>query len=98
MDDVIHPALLLSRHRGGWARRELGCTAASRFIFGGPRLNLLQKRTSTRFLWMSALPPKADIGTRSVKCPLCAKSGHRQSGRIDLFDVRESGAPSEEPP
>src|SRR5215472_17179898 len=25
---------------------------------------------------MSAIPPKADIGTQVLRCPLCARSGH----------------------
>src|SRR5262249_47262206 len=35
-----------------------------------------QKQTLAKVRLMSALPPKADIGTQSAECPLCAKGRH----------------------
>ena len=35
-----------------------------------------QKRTFAVQNGMSALPPKADMCSAQVACPLCAKSGH----------------------
>ena len=41
-----------------------------------------QKQTFAVKTGMSDLPPKADICSAQVRCPLCAKSGHQ----VALFD------------
>jgi hypothetical protein len=51
---MIHHALYLPWHIAGGARRELGCTAASRFIFDVDRVSKKQHRAK-----ICGIPPRA---------------------------------------